>query len=255
MPARVRGLSTSLESRSGQRMGSGLQKRCLDVALNGPHGRTFSPATMSRTGETPPPPGAVPYKNAWFQFGPAWFPDCQKTVMRLRTGAEPLPKNIFPQTLVNARERSSNARTSVYLFPCLGAPPLHRAPGRRIRAKNAAAVSSRPLWNPAFARHAAGRPFPKNIFPQTLVNARPTHVQRSYERLPVPLPVRAASSPRARTLRRPAFAPHAAGGTLPFRHALQIPAGPGSSPPRRDVSDVATYAGWPSYSFADAGQC
>ena len=251
-------------------MGSGLQKLCLDVALNGPHGKIFSPATINRTGGTPPLLGGIPCQSAWFQFRPASIPDCRRTVMRLRTVAGPFPKNIFPQTLVNARR--SLAQRSYERLPV--PLPTRAASSPRARpvhsCNRAAAVSFRPLRDPAFARRAAGGPFPKNIFPQTLVNARRSLVERSYERLPVPLPGRAACSPRARPalscnraaavssrpLWDPASAPHAAGGTLPSRrHTLQIPAGPDSSLPRRAVSDAATYARWASYCFAKVGQC
>ena len=270
MPARNGGLPASPEPRAGPRMGSGLQKRRLDVALNGPQGKTFSPSTMNRTGGTPPLPGRVPCQNAWFQFGPASIPNCQKTVMRLRTCADPFPKNIFPPTHVNARTTLVQRSYERLPVPLPGRAVSRRRARPAFSCNRAAAVSSRPLWDPASAPHAAGGPFPKNIFPQTLVNARPTLVQRSYERLPVPLPGRAASSPRARPalssnttatvssrpLWDPAFAPHAAGGTLPSRrHTLQIPAGPDSSLPRRAVSDAATYARWASYCFAKVGQC
>lgn len=144
------------KDRAGPRMGSGLQKLCLDVALNGPQGRTFSPATINRTGQTPPLPGGIPYKNAWFQFGPAWIPDCQETVMRLRTDAVPLLQNFFPQTLVNARGtlvQRSYERLPVPLPGRAACSP----PARPAHSCNsAAAVSFLPHWNHAFAPHAAG---------------------------------------------------------------------------------------------------
>lgn len=201
-PSMRQAASPQWEAR-GRGIGRGLALRLCHAAANasnaGPK-QVHRPAGINRTGATPPLPGGVPYNNAWFQFGPAGIPDCQETVMRLRTDAGP---------------------------------------------------------------------FPKNIFPQTLVNARTTLVQRSYERLPVPLPGRAAFLPRARLahscngaaavssrpLWDPAFAPRAAGGNLPSRRALHFPAGPGSPLPRRDLPDVATYAGRAPYSFAEAGQC